>query len=66
MQSVERGREVEEKYEDSDYADEDAPSETYEPTYLRPKEDIQISDDEDDEDDRDGTYQDLPSMPQGQ
>ena len=62
MQSVERGREVEDEYDESDYADEDAPSETYEPTYLRPKEDIHISDD----DDGDGTYQDLPSIPQGQ
>jgi hypothetical protein len=48
-----REREFEEHYADSDYADEDEPpSETYEPTYHRPKEDIQISDDEDDE----GTY----------
>lgn len=43
--------------DDSSYEDE-PPSETYEPTFYKPKgQDIQISDDEEDDE---GTYQDLP------
>jgi len=47
--------------DDSDSYAEDMPSETYEPTYHRPKDEVVISDDDDDESQREDTYEELPN-----
>lgn len=47
--------------DDSDSYAEDIPSETYEPTYHRPKDEVVISDDESE---RDDTYEELANAPQ--
>jgi hypothetical protein len=44
--------------DDSDSYVEEMPSETYEPTYHRPKDEIVISDDTDSQ--REDTYEELP------